>query len=802
MKVPLSWICDHTTLDLTPEALAEMLTLQGLEVETIENISAPFSGVVVGEVISCEPHPDADKLTVAQVSDGQETVQVVCGAPNCRVGLKTAFAKVGARLEAEDKPFKIKKSKIRGVESNGMLCAADELGLSEERSGGIIELGDDLPLGQDLAEGHSDTVLDIALTPNLGYCNSIRGVLREIVANTQKPFTLPQPKVVESGPSITDALTVEIEDSEKCPRYGCRVIRGVTIGASPQWLQRRLELCGMRPVNNVVDATNYVMLELGHPIHAFDLQKIGGSKIVIRCPHDGESLVTLDDQKHELTAETLLICDANEPIAIAGIMGGANSEVGESTTELALEVAYFDPSAIRRASKATGISSEASKRFERSVNPNGVIEVLNRAASLIVELAGGEIAPGTLDIGTQNFPDTPLTCRVSRTSKIIGVHFAVSEVEGIFKRLGFVNTFDGQDTFTVQVPAYRADISGEIDLIEEVARIYGYNNIDKSASHYRCSDLPHAPIHLLESEARRRLVTEGLQEFVTCDLVGPKTLEAVDPKALDNPSLIRVVNPTSIEQSILRHSMLPGLIQAVKHNVDRKNHNIAAFEVGRVHLKEEEGYKEQSLVGIVLTGMRQPRQWGTARQESDFFDIKGIVENFLSELGIESVDFVPSPLPTFHPGRQVNVLVEDIDVGALGEVHPDVLRRLDLSQRVYFAELNLHDLIRLRPDPAPLAELPQYPGSDRDWTFTLSDDTPMSRVLSSIDSNAPKILNKVNVLDIYRSEDLGQNKRNITLRFTYMDRRKTLQQQDVDTKHQALTERVLQELSESVKVGG
>lgn len=791
MKLPFSWIKECLATDLSPAEIAHALTMIGLEVDGIDVTSMSFEGVVVGQILTTERHPDAEKLTVAQVTDGKETVQVVCAASNCRPGLVTAFAKVGASIaDPEGKTFKIKKAKLRGVESFGMLCSAKELQLSEEDEG-ILELPATAPVGVSLAQLYADAVLDIALTPNLGHCASLQGVLRELAATLDTSYALPQVYVDDqAGTEITEAIAVTVEDSAKCPRYACRLVRNVKVAPSPQWLQDRLLQCGMRPVNNVVDATNYVLWELGQPLHAFDYDKITGKQIHVRAAKEGETFVTLDEQERTLPLDALLICDGERPVALAGVMGGLCSEVDESTQNVLIESACFDPGSIRRTSKRLGLSTEASKRFERAVDPNGVVIALDRVAVMIREIAGGEIAKGLIDIHQTDFSELKIACRLSRIHSIIGQHLTVSEVEGVFRRLCFPYNWDGQDQFFVRVPTYRADIHAEIDLIEEVARIYGYDNIEKRPSYYQVSQLPHAPIFLLERQARQKLIGEGLQEFITCDLIGPSALNVLPDNPASEQNRVRVLNPTSAEQSILRQSLLPGLLQAVKYNIDRKNQNIGAFEIGRIHLREGDKFKEQSVVGIILTGKSRPHHWENNPDPFDFYDLKGIVEDFLNSMGIPPASYELGPLPAFHPGRQASVIINGITVGSIGEVHPDVVRRLDVPQRIFFGEICLHDLYPLKKSTPVMQELPQFPGSERDWTVTLTEATPASSAFDLIKKYAPALLENVILLDLYRSEKLGSGLKNATFRFFYRDTSKTIQQEEVDAKHTRLIQHV------------
>lgn len=797
MKFPLSWLKEYIDCDLTPEQIGKKLTLAGLEVESIETIAPGFEKVVVGRVTHVEKHPNADKLCVATVTDGQETFQVVCGAPNCRSGMKTAFAKVGAILHDESgNSFTVKPAKLRGVESSGMLCSAKELGLGDEADG-IMELDATIKDGMDIASLYADTIFDVALTPNLGHCASLIGIARELSAATGCPLLPPGITVKETqGMPIEKFTKVTVEDKKGCPRYACRVIKEINVAPSPDWMQRRLIACGLRPVNNIVDATNYVVMELGHPMHAFDYDTLDGHQIIVRSAKEGETITTLDDKERSLKQGDVLICDKSKPVALAGIMGGQNSEVSDKTRNILLEAAYFHPGTIRKTSKRLGLSTDASKRFERGADPNLALKAIDRCAQLIAEIAGGNTCTGVLDVAAQEFPEKRIICRLSRVNQILGTQLSVSEVENVFHRLDFVYRWDTQDAFTVTVPTYRVDVTQEIDLIEEVARIYGYENLTKTTAHYQTSMLPHSPLFLFERQVRNRLIAEGLQEFLTCDLIGPSLLSLVqeDPTASEN-TMISVMNPSSMEQSVLRTSLLPGLLQVVKYNVDHQNHDISGFEVGRVHFKQGERYEEETVVGIVLSGKPEPQNWDQKSQEADFFDLKGIVENLLSLLQIKNVTFKIGSLPTFHGGRQASIYVGDLEIGSLGEVHPSVQRRLDVPQRILFAELSLNDMLQIAKPDDKMKELAKYPGSERDWTVTVPEEMPIQELFDLIKSNSSPLLEQVSLVAIYRSEKLGPDLKNVTFHFVYRDLSKTIEQETVEAEQARITSQVMQKLN-------
>lgn len=777
-----------------------MLTSAGLEVDKIEMIGQGFQNVVVGHVIKVEKHPNADKLRVASVSDGTQVYQVVCGAPNCREGIKTAFAMVGATLKDKaGNVLEIKPTKIRGVESFGMLCSEAELDLSDDHDR-IIEFAPHLKEGADVSEMYAEIIFEVSLTPNLAHCASMVGTARELSAATGKAVRYPNTDCEEDPAKTIHAYAkVEVKDQVKCPRYACRLVQNVRIAPSPEWMQKRLNACGIRPINNIVDITNYVLMELGHPLHAFDFDRLDGGQIIVRDAQEGESFTTLDGKERILSKDDLLICDASKGVAIAGVMGAANSEVTGKTVNVLIESAYFQPQSIRKTSKRLGLLTEASKRFERGTDPNNVLKALDRAAMMMHEMADGKILSEAIDSNPHPIQEKSIRCRFSRINQILGTHLSVSEVESIFNRLEMRSVWDGQDTFTVAVPSYRGDVLQEIDLIEEVARIYGYDNLGKCEARYHASRLPNPPIFILEREIRARLIGEGLQEFITCDLIGPKDIEIVQDQSLPEKAIVKVLNPTSIDQSILRTSLLPGLLQTVKYNIDHQNHDISAFEIGRVHFKLDDGqYREQSVAGIILSGKAFPHAWDVKARDADFFDLKGILENVLNEFGIQNADFRSNHLNTLHSGRQSSIYVGSLEVGSFGEIHPSILRRLDVSQRIYFAELNLHDLMKVRTPEQKMEAIPVYPCSERDWTITVPESLTYKEIIQAIQSVPARFIENVSLVDIYRSDKIGKEMKNVTLHFVYRDKSKTIEQETVEAEHAHVTTESLKRIQDSI----
>lgn len=793
MRVPLSWLKEYISLPLSVSEIEKTLTMAGLEVDGRESIGENLRGIVAAHVREVQKHPDADKLVVALVFDGKETHRVVCGAPNCREGMKTAYAPIGTKIKDAEGEFTIKKAKLRGIESSGMLCSGKELQLSDDADG-IMELPDCTVPGTPLSDLYSDTILEISLTPNLNHCASMIGIARELASLTEKPLRLPQISIVESESDIFSSVRAEIVDRSGCPRYSCRLIKNVKIGPSPDWLKRRLEAIGLRSINNVADVTNYVLAETGQPLHAFDYDSIVGGCVVVRKAREGEILTTLDGKERTLNENMLVISDSDKPLALAGIMGGSNSEVGENTCTVLLESAYFDPARIRRASKQVGLSTDASKRFERGSDPRQTLFALDRAAELIRMLAGGDIQKGVLDIKESEFPEKIVGCRLTRINRILGITLSRGEVETIFSNLKFPYVWDEIDRFDVTIPTYRVDITAEIDLIEEVARLYGYDHIPRTGGYFQASSIPSDPLYLFENMVRNKLIGEGLQEFLTCDLIGTSILSAVGDTGMPPEMVVNVLNPVSVEQSVLRTSLLPGLLQVVIHNNAHQIHDIAGFEVGRIHFKDGEQYIEQTLAGIILTGKNRPEHWGLKPEDYDFYDLKGIVENFLREFGIENVEYKNSGLSVFHAGRQASIFSGSLEIGSIGEIHPSVRRRLDLPRRVFFGEINLQDVMKIMKPLQTIKPIPIYPSSERDWTYKIRRDIPISFVFDSIDKHRPALLEEFSLKDLYRSEELGPDEQSITLNFIYRDPLRTIEQEEVKEAHDRLIEEVTRDL--------
>jgi phenylalanyl-tRNA synthetase beta chain len=800
MKVPLSWLKEYIPLTQSPEEIAEALTSLGLEVDAIQKRELAFSGVVVAKIVEIKPHPNADRLRIAIVSDGLEELQVVCAATNCRPGIKTALAKIGAKLpEKEGKSFTVKKGKLRDVESFGMLCASDELGLAAQKAEGILEFEESTIVGTDLQNLYSDTIFEISLTPNLGHDLSILGVARELSAKFCIPLKIPEVKVHETNDSsIEKKFQLNVLVKELCPQYACRFIQNVKVGPSPDWLRSRLEAAGQQSINNLVDIGNYVMLETGQPLHFFDADKIEMNHVIVDQAKKEEPFVLLDGTECRIPTHTILIRDEKKTLAIAGVMGGKSSAISETTTNILIESARFSPSSIRIASKALGLRTEASYRFERSTDPSGVLYALERASSLTEEICKTNSAKGILKSGDFNPLLRKINCRIPRLNTFLGTSLSSNEISSILERLFLKVESKDQDLLVVAIPTFRNDLHIEEDLFEEVARLYGYNNIPKSSAKHINATFADDPFYTFEHVLRNHLVSTGLQEVITCDLISPTEARLTFEKGMGEESLISVLQPSSIDLSVLRPSLLPGMLKIIRFNQDRGASDLSVFEIGKIHFKQEREFKERPMAAIVLQGKSAPYNFNPKPRSVDFFDLKGIIETLLLNFKIPEAQFSPCHLHSFHPFRQAKIKIEDSEIGVLGEIHPELLLRLEIKEPLYFAELDLLAIMHRMPKEWHCVPVPSFPGSQRDWTITVKETMPIHELFEAIRHVACPFLESVTLLDIYQSEQLGAHKKNVTLRLDYLDRKRTMDQTLVDQEHTKLKERVAEKLRDYV----
>lgn len=801
MYVSYKWLANYVDLTgVSPEDLAEKLTRSGVEVEGIEKRNKGVSNVVVGYVVSREKHPDADKLNVCKVDVGKEEhLQIVCGAPNVDAGQKVPVALIGAKLPGG---LKIKKSKLRGVESQGMICSARELGVNDkllpkEIQEGILVLPEDLEIGQSIESilGLDDAVLELSLTPNRSDCLSMIGTAYEVGAILDREVIEPTIDIPESEESIEGKVNVSIEATEDCYRYMGRLITGVTLAPSPMWLQNLLIAAGVRPINNVVDITNYVMLEMGQPLHAFDYDRVPGGNIVVRKALAGEKIVTLDDIERELDEEMLLITDGEKPIAIAGVMGGANSEVTGDTHNILLESAQFAGSSVRKTSRKLGLRSEASLRFEKEIDFQTVQKALDRAASLLAELAGGKVARGIADAHVHTPEETWVTLRMSRLNNVLGTQLEREQVEKIFARLSFHYKVDGE-LINVHVPSRRRDITREVDLIEEVARLYGYDNIPTT--------LPvglNTRGALTREQSLRRNMRDifnamGLDEVSTYSFTRKEIIhDFADIYKEGEP--VSLAMPMSEERSLLRTNLLPHLAETAAYNLNRKQRNISIFEIGNVFITEEKSLTklpdEKLTIAGLLAGNQTAQHWGQSNVPVDFYYVKGILESLFARLGIQDVVFkAAQDLKGMHPGRTAQVLIQGQIVGYIGQIHPVLAQKYDIDE-TYVFQLDGEQIIHFATAHTGMVPLPKYPEITRDIAVVVDRGVTADELRTLIEKSAGALLESVTIFDVYTDAKLGENKKSIAASCSYRDLEKTLTDEEVQKVHEKVVAALAEE---------
>ncbi|MDF2857293.1 MAG: phenylalanyl-tRNA synthase subunit beta [Neobacillus sp.] len=787
MFVSYKWLQDYIDLSgVTAKELAEKITKSGIEVEGVEVLNEGIKGVVVGHVLEREQHPNADKLSKCLVDIGQEApVQIICGAPNVAQGQKVAVATVGAVLPGD---FKIKRAKLRGEESNGMICSLTELGMEakivpKEYSEGIFVFPQDAEVGVNALEllNRDDEVLELSLTPNRADCLSMLGVAYEVAAILGRDVKLPEINQQPTTEKATDYITIKVEANEDNPLYAAKVIKNVKIGPAPMWMQTRLMAAGIRPHNNVVDITNYILLEYGQPLHAFDYDRLGSKEILVRRAHDGEKFTTLDDAERTLTSSHLVITNGTEPIALAGVMGGANSEVNSDTTTVLLESAYFNGGTVRTASKDHSLRSEASARFEKGVDPNRVRAAGERAAYLMAMYANGEVLEGTVEVDTLTIEPAVVSISLEKINRVIGTELTVQDVTDIFDRLQFKTSIEGE-VITVTAPTRRGDIKIEEDLIEEVARLYGYDNIPKT--------LPigsTTPGKLSAYQEKRRVVRQylegaGLYQAVTYSLTSE---EKAAQFALENSDFIRLAMPMSEDRSILRLSIMPQLLEVLKYNNARQSDSIGVYETGAVFLangKEVLPEEQEHLAGAI-TGLWHNHSWQGEKKAVDFYVLKGILEGMFTMLGLaDQVTFVQAQVENLHPGRTADIHLNGKRIGFIGQVHPTMQKELDLKD-TYVFELSLQAVLEEGTAPLRYEAIPRFPSISRDIALVVDKETVSGALKDIIQSAGGKLLREVSVFDLYEGDRMEEGKKSIAFSLKYLDPERTLTDEEVTKVH-------------------
>ncbi len=775
MKFSELWVREWVNPAIGTEQLCEQITMLGLEVDGVENIAGEFNGVVVGEVVECAQHPDADKLRVTKVNVGDERLlDIVCGAPNCRQGLKVACAVEGALLPGD---FKIKKTKLRGQPSEGMLCSFRELGISEDHSG-IIELPQDAPIGMDLRQylQLDDKAVEISLTPNRADCLSIRGIAREIgvvnnLAVNEPHFTLVQP-------TVADKVAIEMSAPEACPRYLLRVVKNVNIkAATPNWMKEKLRRCGLRSIDPIVDITNYILLELGQPMHAFDAAKIS-QPVQVRMAKDGEELVLLDGGTAKLQSNTLLIADQKGPLAMAGIFGGEASGVNGETKDVILEAAFFAPLAITGRARQYGLHTDSSHRFERGVDFMLQHKAMERATALLLEICGGEAGEICEAVSEQHLPKLKqVQLRRAKLDSLLGHHIDTPIVTQIFERLGLAVQY-ADDVWTVTSSSWRFDIEIEEDLIEEVARIYGYNSIPNNAplAHLHMKDIPE---YLLEMvRMRTAFVDSDYQEIVSYSFVDPEVQQLLHPEQ----NALILPNPISREMSAMRVSLLPGLLTTTAYNQNRQQNRVRIFESGLRFIPDataENGIRQEYVIGALIVGDKRPVHWEHKGENVDFFDLKGDLERILSLTKAGNrLRFVAKSYAALHPGQSAAIMLDDKEIGFIGTVHPKVVQQLGLSGKPIVFEIEWAAIAEREVPSAK--EISRFPANKRDIAVVVDDAIPAGEVLETCRQAGGKQLVNVSLFDVYQGSNLPEGKKSLAISLTIQDTEKTLEEKDIN----------------------
>ena len=773
--------------------------MSGNEVGKLDVVGGSWEHVFVGQVTALDKHPNADRLKLVTIDLGTERMTVVTGAPNMEVGQKVPFAKVGARLidGHTGQVAELKPAKIRGVKSEGMACSEKELGISDKHEG-IMILPSDAPVGKPLAEYLGDTIYDIKVTPNRPDCLSVIGISREVAALTGQATHIPEISYPEEGESIHGAISIEIADPDLCSRYCASLVTGVKIGPSPQWMQQRLIAGGMRPISNVVDITNYVMLEYGQPLHSFDYTQIKGKKIIVRRARNDESLYTLDGMKRDLNPNMLIIADEKYPIALAGVMGGADSEVIDPTTAILLESANFNNVSIRRTSVKLNLRSEASSRFEKGISPELAPIALRRATQLLLELAGGKAARGIADVYPGKKEKKPLLLPKERVSRVLGLELSTERIQKVLESLGFSCKSAGTSgDLLVTVSYWRTDIRLPDDLIEEIARIIGYDEIPTTLLSSQIPEQVPAPLLSLKEQIRDLLVGCGMQEVITYSLVSQATLDKVDPQRKLGPAL-RVANPMSLEQEYLRTSLRAGLLSTFASNEKHEKDGIKLFEIGRVYLTRVNDLPEEReiLVGI-LGGPRLERSWLLGEDTIDFFDAKGILETVLNRLKAKA-HFQPAEDQTLLAGKTSEVIIQGQKVGLVGDVHPKTAALFDIStQPIILFEIDLMKLLSLTAAVYRYRPIPRFPGNTRDIALIIDNSLAASRVQEVIESFP--LVDQVTLFDVYSGEQVPPGKKSLAFSIRYQSLERTLADEEVNQAHQQIIDRLQREFGATLR---
>ncbi len=797
MKVPLKWLREYVALPVPEDDLANKLTMAGIEVGERQAIGGSWEKIVVGQLVAVEPHPNADRLKLATVDLGTEQLTVVCGDPTLKRGDKVPFAYVGAKLidGHSGQQFRLKSAKIRGIASQGMLCSEKELGISDSHEV-IMVLPTEAPVGIPLAEYLGDTVFDLEVTPNRPDCLSVIGIAREAAALTGQPIEITEPAYDEGGTTIERQVAIEIKAPDLCPRYCASLITGIKIGESPPWLQQRLLACGMRPINNIVDVSNYVMLEYGQPLHAFDYNQIKGQKIIVRRANSDETIVTLDGVERKLSRNMLVIADEQRAVALAGVMGGIDSEVSPETTAILLESANFKPANIHYTSRLLWLTSEASMRYERGIRPELTVPALKRATQLMLKMAGGEAAAGFVDAYPGQQEPTPILLSPKSVMQLLGVEFSLDQIVTVLTSLGFDCERSASEV-RVTPPYWRSDITIASDLIEEVARIIGYDRIPATMLSRPIPKHDPKPIFRLKQQVMYSLVGYGFQEIITFSLTGREALNKTQTKADDGKPSLRLSNPMTAEQEFLRPSLRASLLTALATNQRHEEDFIRLFEMGRVYLARPADLpQEPEIVCGVLSGSSSKRSWHSEDKPVDFYDAKGVVEALFQHLGVIA-RFEKCQDNSLHPTRQAAIVIDDKAIGVVGELHPKVSQAFEISTPACLFEIDLSAVLLFVSDHRMFQPIARFPAVVRDIAL-LVDKGISNQKVTDIISSFPMV-SQVAVFDVYSGEPVPVDKKSLAYHIRFQSPDRTLIDEEVNDVQQQVMARLARELGATLR---
>ncbi len=800
MKVPIKWLKEYVGITLPLPELARRLTMAGTETSLLSPLGGEsWQGVVIGQIVAIEPHPNADRLQLVTVDLEIEKQTVVCGAPNLKLGDKIAFAGVGVELidGYSGQKVVLKPAKIRGVASCGMVCSEKELGISDSHEG-IMVLPPEAPVGSPLADFVSDTVFDLEVTPNRPDLLSVIGVAREVAAVAGQSVSLPEISYEEAGFPIEEQVSVEIADPDLCPRYCASLISGIEMGESPEWLKQRLVACGMRPISNIVDITNYVMLEYGQPLHGFAFDRIEGKRIIVRRADKGEAIVTLDGIERKLDTNTLVIADSQRAVAIAGVMGGANSEVSDSTTSVLLESANFNPASIHYTSHGLRLVSEASMRFERAIRPELTLPALKRATQLMLQLAGGEVAGGMIDIYPGKKEPEPIQLRAGEVKRLLGVEFSPEQIVDTLTSLGFeVEESTMKAEFLVTPPCWRSDISLEADLVEEVARIIGYDAIPTTLLGSSLPQRSPEPMLGFRSRVRHILTGFGFQEIIGYSLTSRETLEKALNSTSLKPSPVRLANAMTADQEYLNTSLRGNLLTALAANLRHQEGAIRLFELGRVYLPRDNDLPDEpEFVCGLITCSEPEKVWPNQSQSFDFFSAKGVVESLLTQLGVNA-SFEAASDPGLRSGRQAVIIVGGSRLGIVGELHPKVSEAFDIRQGVYLFEIKMTELLPHTIGYRLYQPIARFPAAVRDIALVVDAGISNRQILDIVESFP--LVKKVNLFDVYSGKQVPAGKKSLAYRISFQSAEHTLTDEEANKVQQQIIDKLSSKLGASLR---